>query len=225
VIDVPTVLITGGGTGLGKELALLYAKNQYNVVITGRDGIKLAAAKEELLHVTKSVHTIEMDVKNAASIKQAISEVISITPIDVLVNNAGVGYFGPFIDLSEHDINEMIDTNVKGTIFMCQELIPHLLTRPEATILNIISTAGLRGKVNESVYVASKFAVRGFTESLQKEYEGSTLHISGAYMGGMATPFWDETDHIKDPSRLKDPAIVAEEIYNRQKELEIVIES
>ena len=65
--------------------------------------------------------------------------------------------------------------------------------------MNIISTAGLRGKVNEAVYAASKFAVRGFTESLQKEYEGSRMKINAVYMGGMDTPFWEGSNHVKIP--------------------------
>ena len=108
-----------------------------------------------------------------------------------LVNNAGVGHFGPFADNSKQQISEMLDTNVLGTILMTKAVLPLLLKNGEGRIMNIISTAGLRGKVNEAVYVASKFAVRGFTESLQKEYEGSQMKINAVYMGGMDTPFWD----------------------------------
>ena len=105
----------------------------------------------------------------------------------------------------------MIDINVKGTILVTLGLLPHM----KGSIINIISTAGLKGKVNEAVYVASKFAVRGFTESLQKEYENSHLVITAVYMGGMNTPFWDETEHIKDKSRLKSPEDVAKEIKDK----------
>ena len=128
--------------------------------------------------------------------------------IDYLINNAGVGNFGPIEELSLDDLNKMIDTNVKGTIMITQGLLPNVKER----ILNIISTAGLKGKKNESIYVASKFAVRGFTESLQKELEYKDIKITAVYMGGMDTPFWDNTDHIKDKSRLKSPAKVAKEI-------------
>lgn len=74
--------------------------------------------------------------------------------------------------------------------------------------MNIISTAGLRGKVNESVYCASKFAIRGFSESLLKELEGR-IKVVAVYMGGMDTPFWNNTDHVKDKSRFKSPREVA----------------
>jgi short-subunit dehydrogenase len=79
-------------------------------------------------------------------------------------------------------------------------------------VINIISTAGLKGKVNESVYCASKYAVRGFTESLQEELKDK-LDVTAVYMGGMATPFWDQSTHIKDKSRLKSATEVAKYIF------------
>jgi len=96
---------------------------------------------------------------------------------------------------------------------MTQEALP-LLQKQGGRILNIISTAGLRGKVNESAYCASKFAQRGFTESLQKEFEDANVDVTGVYMGGMNTPFWDDSDHVDNPDRLKDPQSVAQYIID-----------
>jgi short-subunit dehydrogenase len=125
-------------------------------------------------------------------------------------------------ELDYEEIETAIQTNVLGTIFLTKELVPHLLEKEKPKIMNIISTAGQKGKVNESVYVASKYAVRGFTESLQKELKGK-IHVIATYMGGMDTPFWNETDHIKDKSRLKSPRKVAEIIVSKDAELEIQV--
>src|SRR5574342_42597 len=119
----------------------------------------------------------------------------------------------------------MITTNVLGTILMTKAILPHILKSPDGRIMNIISTAGLRGKVNEAVYAASKFAVRGFTESLQKEYEDHSIKINAVYMGGMDTPFWDHTDHVKDTSRFRTPRQVAEIIMEQIDQDTIIIES
>ncbi|WP_110114297.1 SDR family oxidoreductase [Bacillus sp. CGMCC 1.16541] len=210
-----TVLITGGSTGLGYELAKNYAHDGYHVVITGRNEERLQMAKETLQAENGYVTTCCFDIRNEQRVKAAITHLLQHHKVDVVVNNAGVGHFGPLPSLSTEDIHAMIDTNVKGTIFVTQALIQHLLTRSSAYIINVVSTAGLRGKVNESAYVASKFAVRGFTESLKAEYADTNLTIIGAYMGGMDTPFWNESNHIKDKSRLKPASYIADMIYEK----------
>ncbi|MFC3885364.1 SDR family NAD(P)-dependent oxidoreductase [Bacillus songklensis] len=215
-----TVLITGAGTGLGKELALLYAKDNHQVILAGRTLSKLEKTKHLIKQLGGTAHIQQLDIRSP---EKAVKKLLLTHTIDILINNAGVGHFGHFHRLRHEEIEEMIDSNVKGTIYVTKALIEHLLSRPEGKIINIVSTAGLRGKVNESVYVASKFAVRGFTESLQKEYADTRLSIIGAYMGGMDTPFWDKTDHIKDKSRLKPASDIAKFIYEKQHTNEDII--
>ena len=154
-----------------------------------------------------------------------MNEISRTNEIFGLVNNAGVGHFGPFEGIETAQISEMLDTNVLGTILMTKAILPHLQKNGQGRIMNIISTAGLRGKVNEAVYVASKFAVRGFTESLQKEYEGSEIKFNAVYMGGMDTPFWDKSDHIKDKSRLRSAKEIAEIIMEKLDQESIIIEN
>ncbi|WP_226683285.1 SDR family NAD(P)-dependent oxidoreductase [Sutcliffiella horikoshii] len=217
-----SILITGAGTGLGKELALSYAKKGHTIILTGRRLEPLEAVKEEVQSLGAQAFAYQMDISNEADVKNTVGKITSEHTVDYLLNNAGAGCFGPLIELGFDEIETAIQTNVLGTIFLTKELLPHLLKRGDAKIMNIISTAGQKGKVNESVYVASKFAVRGFTESLQKELEGK-VHVIATYMGGMDTPFWDETNHIKDKSRLKSPREVAEMIVAQDDKLEIQI--
>ncbi|MFD1020608.1 SDR family NAD(P)-dependent oxidoreductase [Thalassobacillus hwangdonensis] len=203
------IMITGAGTGLGKALAIRYAEAGNHIILLGRTEERLIIAKEEIIAAGGSAEAVVCDVTEQASIQEAIRQ---FNQVDVLINNAGIGIFGELSDYTEEDIDTMMNTNIKGTILMTKAILPYLETS-KGRVLNIISTAGLRGKVNESVYCASKFAVRGFTESLQKEWENRDITATAVYMGGMATPFWEESDHIDDPSRLKDPAVVAEQIF------------
>ncbi|MFC0273826.1 SDR family NAD(P)-dependent oxidoreductase [Metabacillus herbersteinensis] len=218
------LVITGGGTGLGLELAKQYEKNYDHVILTGRTLKNLKKAKRSLEEIEISTSTYELDIREENEINAFFHDIFNRYDVTALINNAGVGHFSNLESISSAEVHEMIDTNVKGTIFMCKEVLPYYKKQNAGKILNIVSTAGLRGKVNESVYVASKFAVRGFTESLVKELEDTKIVVTAAYMGGMDTPFWDDSDHIKDKSRLKSPQQIAKAIYqqdNGQPEIHI----
>jgi short-subunit dehydrogenase len=220
-----TIIITGAGSGLGKELAHLLSQQDYHLLLTGRTLEKLITTKEEIIARGGRADILQLDIGNAEDILQKVEEISQTYNIYGLVNNAGVGHFGSFVEMDEHHITEMINTNILGTLLMTRAILPQLLKNSEGQIMNIISTAGLRGKVNEAVYAASKFAVRGFTESLQKEYEGSGIKFNAVYMGGMDTPFWENSDHVKDTSRFRSPREVAELIFEQMDQDSIIIES
>jgi short-subunit dehydrogenase len=219
-----SMVITGGGSGLGKELALLFSQKGFHILLAGRTVEKLSGVKHEIEASGGRADFLQMDVSNGAEVTRVISDACQKYDIYGVVNNAGVGHFGPFVDITEKQIEEMLDTNVLGTILMTKAVLPLLVGRGEGRVMNIISTAGLRGKVSEAVYCASKFAVRGFTEALQKEYEGSKIKFNAVYMGGMNTPFWDAGDYVKDPSQLPSPRSVAEVIMEQIDQDTIVIE-
>lgn len=220
-----SLIITGAGSGLGKELALLYARQGFHIILTGRTLAKLKSVEREIKETGGSAQSFSVNVAKYEEVRQFIKEAGRIHPLFGLINNAGIGHFGPVEKLEQHEISEMLDTNVLGPIYMTQAVLPYLKEKNEGFLMNIISTAGLKGKVNESVYAASKFAVRGFTESLKKELEDTNIIVKAVYMGGMDTPFWDESDHIKDKSRLRSPKEVAEIILHSMDEEPIVIES
>lgn len=204
------IAITGAGSGLGKALAKEYAKRDHFIYLLGRTEDHLLVVQRQIEDHGGKAEVILCDVTEPSSVQKAVKK---IEKLDVLINNAGIGVFGPLENLDSTDITLMLNTNVKGTIYMTQAALP-LLKENGGRLLNIISTAGLKGKVNESVYCASKYAQRGFTESLQKEWENTNIDVTGVYMGGMDTPFWDSTDHIDDPSRLKDPKEIAKFIVD-----------
>ncbi|MDQ6596212.1 SDR family oxidoreductase [Bacillus salipaludis] len=220
-----TIMVTGAGSGLGKEMALLFSEQNYHLILTGRNEEKLRSTKTEIEATGGSADYLQLDIRNHKEVQEKIADISQSYEIYGLVNNAGVGHFGPFPEMTQQEIAEMLDTNVLGTILMTKSVLPYLIHRGEGKIINIISTAGLRGKVNEAIYAASKFAIRGFTESLQKEFEGSKIQFTAVYMGGMNTPFWNEGNHVKDPSRFRSPREVAEIIVQQINQDSIIIES
>jgi len=199
-----TILITGASSGLGLALARVYTKD-YHIILVARSEDKLKAC-QKLLEGPTSIFTC--DIRSNSDISDLKAYLIrEHGSISCLINNAGVGYFGPFLDLKAQEIQDMVQTNTTGTILLTHTLLPLV----DDKVMTIISTAGLKPKVNESVYVASKYALRGFMESLQLEYQGQKKFLP-IYMGGMDTAFWDHSDHIKDKSRLKSPDLVARTI-------------
>lgn len=156
-----------------------------------------------------SLYTI--DVSSTDEVEKVFNEIREESEqIDVLVNNAGVGVFDDAEKLTTDVIDQMIDINLKGTIFCTQAVLPEMKKRNDGTIIQVISTAGLEGKASEAVYCASKYGQRGFTESIIKELADTDVHVLAAYMGGMKTSFWDdmyskdEIEHLMDPDDVAD---------------------
>ncbi|TWE01048.1 short-subunit dehydrogenase [Neobacillus bataviensis] len=218
-----TILITGAGTGLGKELALAYAQEGNRIILVGRTQSHLDEVRQMIGKTNGSAMSASCDITDSNRVEQLLFNLNKTEKIDQVINNAGIGYFGPLQEISADKISHMIDTNVKGTIYITKAILPTFLERNAGKIMNIISTAGLRGKVHETAYCASKFAIRGFTEALVKELENTSISVSGVYMGGMDTPFWDENNFVTDRSRLKSAKEVAWEILERETETELII--
>lgn len=209
-----TILISGAGSGLGAELAKQWANQGHHIVLVGRTKEKLERVESYIntQNGSSSIYTCDIsNPKQIAHLKESLKK--DGVAVDLLVNNAGIGTFGALEEIGIDDIHRVIDTNIKGTIFLTQALLPTLKT-VGGRVMNIISTAGLKGKNHESVYVASKYAVRGFTESLWKELETTNASATAVYMGGMDTPFWSDTDHVKDSTRLKSPSEKASQIIH-----------
>ena len=212
-MDKRIVVITGAGSGLGASLAKKYAEDGYHVCLLGRTEDKLERTAKDLPNQDHSIYSVDVSSKSEVShIFTKIKE--NVGKVDVLVNNAGVGVFDLAENLSEEAVHQMIDINLKGTIFCTQEVLSDMKERNCGSILNIVSTAGLEGKMTESVYCASKFGVRGFHESLLVELEETDIHVFGAYMGGMKTEFWDGIFDATQTEGLMDPEDIADIIYH-----------
>jgi 3-oxoacyl-[acyl-carrier protein] reductase len=109
--------------------------------------------------------------------------------LDILIANAGVGAYGPFLELPEQDLEDMIDTNVKGTLYAVRAALPHLLRSDAADVVTLASEAGRRGLPFEAVYCASKFAQVGFTRALDHELRPLGVRCTNVCPGGVATEF------------------------------------
>ncbi|QOS99363.1 SDR family oxidoreductase [Brevibacterium sp. JNUCC-42] len=228
-MDKQVVVITGAGSGLGASLAKRYSEQGYHVCLLGRTKAKLERTAERLTG-SNSIHV--GDVASRQAIMEMMTAIIKKHgSIDVLINNAGTGSFDLAENLTEEAVHQMIDINLKGTIFSTQEVLKQMKEQNRGTIINIVSTAGKVGKANESVYCASKFGVRGFTESLYIEVKETPIQVIGIYMGGMKTEFWDgifteeRMKHLMEPDDVAD--VIMANVKPRQRLIvsEVVIQN
>jgi 3-oxoacyl-[acyl-carrier protein] reductase len=129
-------------------------------------------------------------VRDPAALDSLVSEAVDrFGGLDILVANAGVGAYGPFLDLPPEHMEEMIDVNVKGTMYAVRAALPHLLRSDAADIVTLASEAGRRGLPYEAVYCASKFAQVGFTRALDHELREQGVRCTNVCPGGVATDF------------------------------------
>ena len=171
------VLITGSSKGIGRDIAKVFAKNGYAVVVCYNKS-KESAEKvcNEIVNSGGNAILTKVDVTNIDDIKNMVSYVISsFGHIDVLINNAGVAHNALLIDESEENIDAILDTNLKGTIEVTKYVLPHMLKNNGGKIINISSIWGSEGASCESVYSASKAGIIGFTKSIAKEYAYSNI--------------------------------------------------
>jgi len=166
-------LITGGSAGIGKAIAQTLAASGARVAITGRDQRRLDETARSL-----GVFPIQADVANENDVARTYREVVQkFGDLDILVNNAGFGVFKSLADFDRASFDAVFATNVTGAMLMGREAARHFIKRQRGNIVNIGSTAGLRGAANGSAYYASKFALRGMTECWRAELRRHNIRV------------------------------------------------
>ena len=166
-------LVTGGSLGIGKAVAQSLAAAGARVAITGRHPVRLAEAAQEL-----GVHAIQADVSVEADVLRTYEEVLAkFGDLDILVNNAGIGTFGPLVDIDLAAFAHVMATNVTGAMLMGREAAKLFVKRNRGNIVNIASTAAVRGAPNGTAYYASKFALRGMTECWRAELRKHNVRV------------------------------------------------
>lgn len=191
------VLITGSSDGLGKQLAIQLSKLGSKIILHGRDEEKVKGVLDQLEGEGHSY--IICDFNNPKDIENKFSE---IKELDILVNNTGVWDERDTIEIETEKIIEMVNVNTMSYILVSRVLLPVLLKSEYAQILNTVSVAGyeLPEGYAHTTYTATKYAIQGYSEAMQKEFHTKNLRVMGYYPGGMNTNIFkraglDYTDH------------------------------
>ena len=194
-----TVLITGTSSGIGRETAKYFQKQGWNVIATMRH-----PEQEKELKQLEHVAVIPCDVTDLQSIQEAVAMGIKqFGKIDVLVNNAGYYTVGVLEAATTEQIKRQLDTNLLGLIEMTKAVLPHFRQKHEGVIINLSSIAGIASIPLQSLYHATKFAVEGFSESLQFELEPFNIQVKLIEPGTIKTDFCGRSMTVTDDCDLK----------------------
>ncbi|MBI3134968.1 MAG: SDR family NAD(P)-dependent oxidoreductase [Bacteroidetes bacterium] len=186
------ILITGATSGFGEATARLFAKNGHSVIITGRRADRLEKLKAELESTYKvNILALNFDVRKQADVQKAVASLPAAwQQIDVLVNNAGLASgLDPIQSGSLEDWEKMIDTNVKGLLYVSKEIIPLMIKRNQGHIINLGSTAGKEVYANGNVYCASKYAVDALTKGMRIDLLKHGIKVTQIAPGAANTEF------------------------------------
>lgn len=186
------VLVTGASSGIGKETAKLFQVKNWRVAATMR-----RPEEHDELQKIADIECFRLDVSDVGSIKSAISATLEkFGRIDAVVNNAGFGLLGPFEAATDEQVRRQFETNVFGLMNVCREIIPIFREQKRGTIVNISSISGMAAIPFSSLYAASKFAVEGFSESLQYELDPFGIRVKLIEPGPIKTDFYGRSAEV-----------------------------
>jgi 3-oxoacyl-[acyl-carrier protein] reductase len=207
------IFITGGSKGIGRYTAYRLGKAGAKIIINARGLEALEKTTSEFRAEGIDIDYYQCDVSIEENVKSTVSKVIDKDgKIDILVNNAGVGLNKPADESTAEEYDLVMDVNMRGVFLMTKYIVPHMKKQRQGFILNISSGEGIEASANSSVYGASKFAVRGFTEATAMELKPHNIRVAIMYPGAVNTDFLD----VDDESRKKiiQPEDIAESIYH-----------
>lgn len=197
--------VTGASRGIGAAVARKLAAHGVKLGLASRSGDDLGIS---------GAVAAPCDVRDQESVRELVNKTVErFGRLDIAIVNAGVGAYGPFLELPDDQLEEMIDVNVKGALYTVRAALPHLLESDQADIVTVASEAGRRGLPFEAVYCASKFAQVGLTRALDHELRPRGVRCTNVCPGGVATDFAmgrGRTQEMPELAGMMSPEDVAE---------------
>lgn len=214
-MTAPKVLVTGGGRGIGRAIALRFAREGARVVVAARTSTELDNVVAEVERAGGAAIAAQMDVRDFGSVEAAVWRAVQFLgdSIDVLVNNAGVFDVQPIEKLDLAKWRWMQEVNVDGPLYVIKESLDALLESERAHVFNIASVAAKRGFPGNVAYCASKYALRGLSDALREDLRPKGVRVSTVYPGATDTAIFDRVPGTWDRTKMNRPEDVAEVIW------------
>lgn len=211
-----TAIITGASDGIGRQVAIKLAEQRVNLALIGRDNFRLNQIKKAIktLNSSLKVEIYSCDIRNNNQLAKTTKQIFSdFKDIHVLVNVAGIWQkIMPLEELPENVVDDVISTNLTSLIHITRLVLPILKKQQEAVIINVSSKSGVTAQVGQSVYSASKWGVRGFTEVLKTDLKNTHIRVAGVYQGGTNTKMFAKTGEKVPSEKFTNPADLADVI-------------
>lgn len=211
-------IVTGGTRGIGRAIAESLNANGANVCVSARTSQDVENTVRDLGQLSESqVLGVMCDVRDYADVKVLFDRTASqFGGLDILINNAGVGIFGRVENMSPEDFRAVVETNLFGVFYCCQQAIPLMRRRGGGYIINISSLAGINAHPQMSAYNASKFALNGFSEAMMQEVRHDGIKVSYILPGSVNTEFGGDTPSAEKSWQLhpEDIARVVQDLLN-----------
>ena len=212
----PRVLITGGGRGIGRAIALRFAREGARVVVAARTSAELDAVAKEIDEAGGQGLAANMNVVDHGSVEAAVWRAVEFMDngIDVLINNAGTFDSKPFDKLRPSDWTNMIDVNLTGPALVTMEALDYMEDAERPQIINIASTAAQQGYAGGAAYCASKWGLRGFSEALRLDLADQGFRVTTVYPPAVNTTIFDKVEGDWDRSTMLEPEVVADAVWD-----------
>lgn len=179
-------LVTGGGSGIGRAIVHLFARQGARVTIVDRDEKTGAWEAGELRATGVTADFVSADISDASVVTGFAG---ALAPVDILVNNAGIGHVGSLLDTTAADLDRLHAVNVRGTFNLCKAFVPGMLERKRGSVVNIASVAGVVAVRDRLAYTISKHAIVGLTRALALDHSHTGVRFNSICPGRVETPF------------------------------------
>ncbi len=219
VLTEKTAIITGAGRGIGRATALALANEGVAVGLIARTEKEIEQLAQEIRSLRGRAAFAVADVSDPKQVEAAVQKLTDeLGTIDILINNAGIGKYGKFMELDTEDWQNMLNINLMGMVHMTKAVLPQMIDKQGGDIVNISSSSGLKGTKGSSAYSASKFAVLGMSEALMQEVRPDNIRVFALAPSRVVTGMTDsgnETEQEKE--KFMQPEDIAEYIVSQLK--------
>jgi len=203
-------LVTGAGRGIGRAIALALAGHGAHVIAAARTAEQIESVAREIIDAGGKATPIPVDVTGEQSVAALFESVRGqLGRLDILINNAGIGLYGPVKDFPVGEFDRVMAVNLRGTFLCCQEAMRLMVPQASGCIVNISSVVGVKGYPNQAAYTASKHGVMGLTKSLAVEAQEHGIRVSAILPGGVDTHMAGQARPDLDRSILIEPDDIA----------------